>query len=87
VPAYLNRQGKSRFLGKVRPQGRYPFCLSKVPSIVCDGCADTIIKAITELDAGAKVDVNVETKEVSAQTSASESAVREAITAKGHIVE
>ena len=59
----------------------------KVPSIVCDGCADTITKAITELDSGAKVNVNVETKEVSTETSASESAVREAITAKGHTVE
>jgi copper chaperone len=58
----------------------------KVPSIVCDGCADTITKAITELDSGAQVNVNVETKEVSAETSASESAVREAITAKGHTV-
>ena len=58
----------------------------KVPSIVCDGCADTITKAITELDSDAKVNVNVETKEVSTETSASESAVREAITAKGHTV-
>ncbi|NEZ56248.1 heavy-metal-associated domain-containing protein [Adonisia turfae] len=59
----------------------------KVSSIVCDGCADTITKAITELDPGAKVNINVETKEVSAETSASENAVREAIAAKGHTVE
>ena len=31
----------------------------KVPSIVCDGCADTITKAIIELDSGAQVNVNV----------------------------
>jgi len=32
----------------------------KVPSIVCDGCADTITRAITELDAGARVNAKVE---------------------------
>lgn len=59
----------------------------KVPSIVCEGCAETITKAISELDASAKVNVNIETKEVVAETSASDNAVREAITAKGHTVE
>ncbi|MEM1278561.1 MAG: heavy-metal-associated domain-containing protein [Cyanobacteria bacterium P01_H01_bin.152] len=58
----------------------------KVPSIVCDGCAETVTKAIQSLDAGAKVDINVETKDVSAETTASEEAIREAISAKGHTV-
>ncbi|NJL45649.1 MAG: heavy-metal-associated domain-containing protein [Leptolyngbyaceae cyanobacterium SM2_3_12] len=58
----------------------------KVPSIVCDGCAETISKAITALDADAKVDVNVEGKTVSVETSAAESAVRAAIVEKGHTV-
>ncbi|MEM6714557.1 MAG: heavy-metal-associated domain-containing protein [Cyanobacteria bacterium P01_D01_bin.6] len=58
----------------------------KVPSIVCDGCAETVTKAIQSLDAGAKVDINVETKDVSAETTASEEAIREAIAAKGHTV-
>ena len=58
----------------------------KVPSIVCDGCAETVTKAIQSLDADAKVDINVETKDVSAETTASEEAIREAIAAKGHTV-
>ena len=58
----------------------------KVPSIVCDGCAKTVAAAITSLDANAKVDINVETKDVSAETTASEEAIRAAIAAKGHTV-
>ena len=59
----------------------------KVPSIACEGCADTITQAIQALDADAKVDVNVETKAVSAETSATEAAVREAIASKGHTID
>ncbi|PSN19864.1 copper chaperone [filamentous cyanobacterium CCP5] len=59
----------------------------KVPSIVCEGCADTITEAIQSLDSSSKVNVNIETKDVSAETSAAESAIREAIAAKGHTVE
>ncbi|PSN12264.1 copper chaperone [filamentous cyanobacterium CCT1] len=58
----------------------------KVPSMVCDGCVETVTEAIKALDADAKVDINLETKDVNADTTASESAVREAITAEGYTV-
>ena len=58
----------------------------KVPSIVCDGCAETVTAAITSLDTNAKVEINVETKDVSAETTASEESIRAAIAAKGHTV-
>lgn len=54
--------------------------------MVCDGCAETVEAAIKSLDADAKVDINVETKAVSAETTASAEAVHEAIAAKGHTV-
>ncbi len=56
----------------------------KVPSIKCGGCADAVTEAIQSLDAGAKVEVDVDNKAVTAETSASVDAVREAIAAKGH---
>jgi copper chaperone len=56
----------------------------KVPSMKCEGCADAVTEAIQSLDAGAKVEIDVDSKAVSAETSASEDAVREAIAAKGH---
>jgi len=58
----------------------------KVPSMKCDGCAEAVTEAIQSLDADAKVDVNVDTKDVAAETTASAAAVREAIAAKGHTV-
>ena len=58
----------------------------KVPSMKCDGCAEAVTEAIQSLDADAKVDINVETKDVAAETTASAEAVREAIAAKGHTV-
>lgn len=58
-----------------------------VPSIVCEACANAVTKAITNLDAQAKVDVNVETKQVQVETAATEAALKEAIVAVGHTVE
>ncbi|HHP7244851.1 MAG TPA: heavy-metal-associated domain-containing protein [Elainellaceae cyanobacterium] len=57
-----------------------------VPSIVCDGCADTITKAIHKLDSSASVNVNIETKQVEVDTQADESRIKEAIAAVGHDV-
>ncbi len=54
----------------------------KVPSMVCDGCAETVAAAIKSLDTGATVDINVETQDVSAETTASEAAIRAAIANK-----
>lgn len=59
----------------------------KVPSIVCEGCAETITKAIVALDADAKVNVDLSTKTANIETQASESEVKDAIAAVGHTVE
>ncbi|MCP2732124.1 heavy-metal-associated domain-containing protein [Limnofasciculus baicalensis] len=59
----------------------------KVPSIVCEGCADVITKNIVNYDAQAKVDVNVTSKTVSVETETSESSIKELITSIGHTVE
>ncbi|MGK7903574.1 MAG: heavy-metal-associated domain-containing protein [Hormoscilla sp.] len=59
----------------------------KVPSMVCDGCAETVTKAIQTVDPGAKVNIVLETKEVSVESNASLDAIKEAIAAKDHTVE
>lgn len=59
----------------------------KVPTIVCNGCVDTITKAIMEVDSSASVKADVQTKSVSVETTASEAALKEAITKTGHTVE
>lgn len=59
----------------------------KVPSISCDGCADTITKAIKTHESGADVQVNVEKKMVTVETKASEESIKQIITAAGHTVE
>jgi copper chaperone len=56
----------------------------KVPSIVCSGCVDTITKAIMDLDSSASVKSDLETKIVSVETTASETALKEVITKTGH---
>ena len=59
----------------------------KVPSIVCSGCLDTVTKAIMEVDRSASVKGNVEAKTLSVETTASDTALKEAITKTGHTVE
>lgn len=59
----------------------------KVPSIVCEGCADTITKEIKTSEPNAKVDVDLKEKIVTVETGASEESVRQMITAVGHTVE
>ncbi|PSO74870.1 MAG: copper chaperone [Cyanobacteria bacterium QS_4_48_99] len=59
----------------------------KVPSVVCEGCAETITHAITELDSTATVKVNQETKQVEINTQTTEAAVQEAIASTGHTIE
>jgi copper chaperone len=46
-----------------------------VPGIHCGGCAKTITRVLGELDASAKIDVDLESKRVSVETSASREAV------------
>ena len=59
----------------------------KVPSIVCDGCVTTIKDAILTAEPNAKVDIDIDTKQVSVETGASEESIRQLITAVGHEVE
>lgn len=59
----------------------------KVPSIVCDGCADTITKAIKTHEPNANVNVDIANKTVTVETGASEESIKQVITAVGHTVE
>lgn len=59
----------------------------KVPSMTCEGCVDTVTKAIKTVDGGAKVDIDLETKDVSVETEASRASIRDAIVAQGHTVD
>lgn len=59
----------------------------KVSSIVCNGCADTITKAIKNLESEAEVQVDMDQKIVTVKTTASEESIKEAIAAAGHTIE
>lgn len=59
----------------------------KVPSIVCEGCAETITKAVKSVDAEAQVDVDISVKTVKVEGSQSEDSIKQAIAATGHTVE
>jgi len=59
----------------------------KVPSMVCDGCVDTVKEAIATHEPEAKVEINLATKQVDVDTLASEESIRQIITAAGHTVE
>ncbi|MEL7522336.1 MAG: heavy-metal-associated domain-containing protein [Cyanobacteria bacterium J06633_1] len=59
----------------------------KVPSMVCDGCVDTVKEAIVTHEPQAKVEINLDNKQVAVDTEASESSIRQIITAAGHTVE
>lgn len=59
----------------------------KVPSIVCEGCAETITKAVKSVDAEAQVDVDVSAKTVKVEGSQSEESIKQAIAATGHTVD
>ncbi|BAZ44427.1 heavy metal transport/detoxification protein [Chondrocystis sp. NIES-4102] len=56
----------------------------KVPDMACGACSDTITKAIIALDPQASVKADLNTKEISITTQASESEVKEAISAAGY---
>ena len=59
----------------------------KVPSIVCAGCIDTIKEAIMTGEPEAKVEIDLDSKQVMVDTEASEESIRQIITAVGHTVE
>lgn len=58
----------------------------KVPTITCEGCAETITQASKIVDSDAQIDVDIKKKEVKIQSKASKESFREAIVASGHEV-
>ncbi len=59
----------------------------KVPSMVCEGCAETITKAVKTVDSSANVSVDLPSKIVTLESSSSEESLTQAIIATGHTVE
>ncbi|MBD1835769.1 heavy-metal-associated domain-containing protein [Funiculus sociatus GB2-A5] len=59
----------------------------KVPTIVCNGCAETITETIQTMEPDAKVEVDVQAKTVTVEAQASEETIKQAIVATGHTVE
>ena len=59
----------------------------KVPSMVCDGCVSTVKDAILTHEPQAKVNIDLDTKQVKVDTDASEASIKQIITAAGHTVE
>ncbi|HEY9624205.1 MAG TPA: heavy-metal-associated domain-containing protein [Crinalium sp.] len=57
-----------------------------VPSMACSACANTITKAVKAVDPDATVQADPKTKQVSVETSASDTAVKQAIAAAGYPV-
>lgn len=57
-----------------------------VPSMACSACATTISDAVMTVDSNATVSADPKTKQVSINTEASESSVRQAIEAAGYPV-
>jgi copper chaperone len=55
-----------------------------VPKLVCSACANTLTKAIQTIDSTATVQANPKTKVVTVETQASETAIKEAISAVGY---
>ncbi len=56
----------------------------KVPNMACGACAETITKAVLKIDPKASVKADPKTKQVTVETQASESSVKEAISAAGY---
>ena len=56
----------------------------KVPDMACGACAKTITQAVIDIDPKASVKASPETKQVIVNTQASESSVKDAITAAGY---
>ena len=56
----------------------------KVPDMACNACAKTIIEAIQNLDSQAIVQADTKTKQITIETQASASSVKETIAAAGY---
>ncbi|MFQ4138967.1 heavy-metal-associated domain-containing protein [Nodosilinea sp. PGN35] len=57
-----------------------------IPDLACSACVDTVTKAVQAVDAAAQVSADPKTKRVSIGTSASEDAIKTAITRAGYTV-
>lgn len=57
-----------------------------VPNMACSACSETITKAVINADPAAQVTADTKTKQVTIETQASETAIKEAITAAGYTV-
>lgn len=55
----------------------------KVPSMVCESCAEKVTGAIKTVDSDAQVDIDLESKTVTLDSAASEESFKQAITAVG----
>lgn len=56
----------------------------EVPKIACAGCVNTVTKAIKSVDTNATVQADAKTKLVAVETSAPETAIKEAIAQVGY---
>ena len=56
----------------------------RVPGMACGSCGKTITKAIQSVDPSAEVQTDPKSKQVTVESNASESSVREAIAAAGY---
>ena len=56
----------------------------RVPGMACGSCGKTITKAIQSIDPQAEVQTDPKSKQVTVESNASESSVREAIAAAGY---
>ncbi|TFI55748.1 copper chaperone [Mastigocladus laminosus UU774] len=57
-----------------------------VPNMACSACSETITKAIQAVDSAAMVQTDPNTKLVTIETQASETEIKEAVTAAGYSV-
>ncbi|MBS9384403.1 MAG: heavy-metal-associated domain-containing protein [Dolichospermum sp. BR01] len=55
-----------------------------VPGMACSACANNITNAVKAVDANAIVEADPQTKFVNVDTQASETAIKEALTAAGY---
>ncbi len=56
----------------------------KVPNMACGACGETITQAVLSIDPKASVKADLKSKQVVVNTQASESSVKEAISAAGY---
>ena len=59
----------------------------KVPSMVCESCADTVTKAIKTHEPDATVNIDLDSKKVTVDAQASAESIKTIITTAGHEVE